>query len=163
MAQLLKAQLRPFPRTYLFSDFAVGTSTTVVCQPTVYNLVGSLTVPAQQAVTFGANEISSGIVQGRTCQVKVADASNAEITGTWRFAIENATGTEIKIVAEEHSSKLNASATDRTLAYLLPEYVLKAGQDSKLRLYFKLDSATAKTIDGGQANTIARIPVTVYQ
>lgn len=150
-----------FPRTYANADF--GITADVVCQPSQWNKVGEVTVPAQQEITFGANDSTGGSsVAGRSAYIRFDD-TGGQIPGKIRLALTNANETNTVVVLEEHTSKFSASQNDRTQAVLIPEYPTRAKEDSKLQILFYLEEATAQTIDFDDADTLVRVPVTVYQ
>lgn len=155
-------QRESFKRIYNLTDF--GVTADVVCQPSQWNKVGEVTVPAQQEVTFGANDPTGGSsVAGASTYLKLDNSSDAQLHGKVRFALTNANETNTIIVMENRTEKLSADQNDRTKAVLLPEYPTKAREDSKLQILFYPDGSSAVTIDYDGTDTDAQIPVTVYQ
>jgi len=155
-------KLQKFPRIYNFTDFTMTAD--VAAQPSQWNTLGSVTVPAQQEITFGANDPTGGSgVSGRSCYLILGTSGGSLIEGKVRFALTNANETNTVVVAEERTEKLRADQNDRTKAVLLPEYPMRSGEDSKLKILFYPDSATAVTVDYDGTQTDALIPVTVYQ
>lgn len=150
-----------FPRTYANSDF--GITADVVCQPSQWNKVGQVTVPAQQEITFGANDPTGGSsVAGRSGYIRL-DSTGGQLHGKIRLALTNANETNTVVVLEEHTSKFSADQNDRAKAVLIPEYPMRAKEDSKLQILFYPEGASAVTIDYDDADTLVRLPVTVYQ
>lgn len=153
-----------FIRTYANGEWTGIATADVVCQPAQWNKVGTVTVPAQQEITFGANDPTGGSsVSGRTAYVNLANSGGTQLGGKIRLVITNATETRSEVILEEHSSKFAASENDRTLAVLVPEYFKRARQDDKLQILFYPEGASAVTIAYANAATKVRIPVTVYQ
>lgn len=150
-----------FRRTYSGSDFTFPATITI---PAItWTNVGSLTVPAQQEITFGANDPTGGsTVAGAPVYIKLHANSSAQITaGKLRLALTDATETRTIVCIEEDLSRLAVSSSgDRTLSVLLPEFPIKAKQDSKLKIQLYLDSAT--TFVTSTTNTNISLPVTVY-
>ena len=155
---------KPFRRVFTLTDFGLTADATLIAGQ--YTKFGSYTVPAQQVVAFGSNDPNGGAsTAGSTVYMRLdeATAGGTRIDGTIRFSVANATETNEVVVLEERSERLVASQYDRQLAVLLPEQRVKAGEDSKLLLKIKIDSASNKTLDFNGTNTKALIPVTVYQ
>lgn len=153
-----------FPRSYNLTDFGVTADVTLL--PSVWNDVGTVTVPAQQEVTFGATDVINGGQTGRPVYIRSDEdvgASGTAIEGKYRLALTNANETNTVIVMEERSERLRADQDDRQKAVLLPEFPRTVGEDSKLKVYFYIDSASSKTLDYNGTNTKWIIPVTVYQ
>jgi len=148
-----------FPRTLSNSD--LGLTADVTLKQSEYVKLASLTVPAQQYIAWGANDIVSGQPQGRTAYIQVAD-TGAFLTGVVRLLVTDANETSSKVVIEERSEKMNASVNDRTQAVLLPESRPLAKEDSKLIVQFKADDSS-KTVYFGSTDTSIKLPVTVYQ
>ena len=159
-----KQKFQKFRRTYGLTDFGLlSTSTDIALPAGAWTKFGSLTVPAKQQVTFGANDATGGVsAAGAPVYLRIDDSSGQITGGKVRFAITNANETNTVVVLEESLSRLSASSTgDRTIAVLLPEYPIKAQEDSKLQLLVYVDAAT--TLDCSDADNKATIPVTVYQ
>lgn len=149
-----------FPRTYGTSDFGITADVVVTAGQWVQ--VGTVTVPAQQEVTFGANDPTGGAsVAGRVAYARFDNSAGTQLHGTIRLALTDANQVNTIIVLEESTRKFSGSATDRTLGLLLPEYPKRAKQDSKLLILFY--SATSVTIMYNATNTLVQMPVTVYQ
>lgn len=154
-------QLQKFPRILSTADFF---TTDKVCQPSQWNKVGEVIVPAQQLMTFGANDpIGGSSVAGRTAYLRFDNTSGVQLHGKVRFQLTNATETKQLTTLEESTRKLSADQSDRTKAVLMPEYGVRAGEDSKLQILFYPDDASAVTIDQNGTNTLLLIPVTIYQ
>lgn len=148
-----------FPRTLSNRDF--GLTADVTLKQYEYIKVGSLTVPAQQYIAWGANDILSGQPQGRTAYMRLDDTAG-QLTGVFRLVVTDANETRSVVVLEERSEKMSADVNDRQKAVLLPEARPLAQEDSKLLILFSAD-ATGKTVDFDDADTSIKLPVTVYQ
>lgn len=150
-----------FVRMLNATDF--GLTADVVCQPSDWRTIGSYSVPAQTMATFGADDPTGSTNRaGRITYLRV-DATGGQLHGKVRLVITNAQKTREVVVMEERTERLSASYTDRAQAVLLPEYPVKAKEDSKLEVRFYPDSATAVTIDFDDADTKLLIPATLYQ
>jgi hypothetical protein len=148
-----------FRRTYGISDFGITGNVTIAAAS--WTKLGSLTVPAQQMVTFGANDATSGGGSGAPVYMCLETASTY-ISGKIRLAITNANETNTIVVMEESTERLRASSTsDRTIAPLLPEYPVKAKQDSKLQVWAYVTAGATYVYNS--TNASFQIPVTVYQ
>lgn len=153
--------MQKFRRTYNFTDF--GMTANVSVPASTWTKIGSLTVGAQQQVTFGCNDPTGGSsIAGAPVYLRVdCDNPTSQLQGKIRFSLSNANETNEIVVMEESTQRLSASSTgDRTIAVLLPEYPARAGQDSKLKIL--MYSTSAVTIDYDGTSTSASIPVTVY-
>ena len=155
-----KSNKQVFKRTYDLVDF--GLSADVILATAKWTEFGTVTVPAQQEITFGSNDPNGAPnVAGSPVYMKLMDTSAAVIKGKIRFALTNANETNTIVVLEETLARLSADISDRNKAVLLPEYPTRVGEDSKLLLTAYV--ASTKTIDFDGTDTIASIPVTVYQ
>ena len=156
-----KSAQQRFPRILSTADWITANAT---CQPSQWNKIGEYTVPAQQRITFGANDAVGGAsVAGRTVYLRVDNTSGTQLHGKVRFVLTNANETRTEVVLEEQTRKLSADQNDRTKAVVLPEFGLKAGEDSKLQILFYPEDSSAVTVDYDGTNTLYLIPVTVYQ
>lgn len=156
-----KSAKQKFKRTYNASDF--GLTADVTCQPSQWSKIGTVTVPAQQEVTFGSNDAVGGAsVAGSAVYLRI-DSTSAQLSGKIRFALTNANETNTVVVLEESTGRLSADVNDRTKAVLMPEYPMRAKEDSKLLILFYPSGSSAVTIDYDGTNTAYSIPVTVYQ
>jgi hypothetical protein len=130
----------------------------------MWSKVGSVTVPAQQLVAWGATDIINGGSTGRAVYLNLPNSSDVRLDGKIRLAVTDANELNTAVVVEERTERLAASSTgDRTIAVLLPEDFRAAKQDSKLIIYFYPDSATAVTIVYNATSAKVLLPVTVYQ
>lgn len=153
--------LQKFPRVYNITDF--GITANVTCQAYAWNKVGSVTVPAQQQVTFGNGSSAPTDTRG-VLYIKIDNTSDVELTGKWRLALANANETNIVVVSEIRTENASAGSTYSTeISYRLGEFGARAKEDSKLILYFYPDGASAVTIDYDGTDTKFIVPVTVYQ
>lgn len=149
-----------FVKTLSATDF--GLTADKAYTTAQWNTIGSYTVPAQQEVTFGANDPTGGAsIAGRAVYVAIYNTT-VQVHGLVRFALTNANQTNTIVVMEESTIRLSASRYDRTLAVLLPEYPTRAKQDSKLLVLF-YPSGASDTIDYDNTNTVWQIPATIYQ
>lgn len=155
-----------FKRVLSAASFTGIATANVTCQPNQYNKVGTLTVPAQQAIAWGATDVINGGATGRQVYISLYDSSagGAVLNGVVRLSVANATETSEEVVLEERTERLAAgSGYDRTISVLLPEDFRYAKQDSKLIIKFYPDSSTAVTIGYAATSTKISIPVTVLQ
>jgi len=154
-------KLRPFQRTYSGTDFM---SADVTCQPSQWNKVGSITVPAQQQVTFGFGNAGNGVDTRGQAYINIpTNYAGTDITGKVRLALSNANETNVVVVTEERTERFKADANDRSKCVLLGEYPLKAKEDSKLIIYYYPDGASAETLVYNGSDFSILLPVTVYQ
>lgn len=149
------AAMQKFKRSANKTDLGL---TSVALDTTNFLKIASYTVPAQQMVTWGATEMVSGQPQGAVGYIALKTSAGADINGVIRLSIRNAPETQEVVVMEERSEKFRASVYDRTLGVLIPEFSIRAKQDSKLVITMKGDSAA--TIDVGQSTIV--LPLTVY-
>jgi len=161
MAKVNIANLTPFRRTYGLADFGIIADVTV--QPGDFGKVGSLTVPAQQVIGFGFNDLVSGGVTGNPLYVRFDDTSGDQLHGKVRLVVSNANGTRTQVVYEGRTERLSADKSDRNKAVLLPLSMPLAQQDDKLIISMYPDSGSAIVIDYNGTNTSILIPATVYQ
>jgi hypothetical protein len=155
------SKLTPFPRTVGLADF--GITADVVVQPYDFGKVGSLTVPAQQVIGFGANDVINGGLTGQAVYLAFYTTGGVVIEGQVRFEVSNATGTRKTVVGEYRTERLRADQNDRTKAVLMPLRGPLAKQDDILRILFYPDGASAVTIDYDGTNTNLLVPITIYQ
>jgi len=120
--------------------------------------IGYVKVPAQQLMTWGITEIVAGQPQGAVGYIDLKDSSNNAINGVIRLSVANAYEVEEKPYIEERTEKLRASQYDRQLGRLLPEFSLKAKQDSYLLIKMKSDASATISV----ANSTILLPVTIY-
>ena len=149
--------LVPFQRTLTKTDFFDADVAVVAGK---FNEIGTFTVAAQQAVTFGQNQPVNGGLQGAQIYIR-SDSLAGEVAGEYRLELRNANGTQKFVVAEERSERLSADQNDRNKTVLLAEYSWKALEDSQLAILIEPDAST--TIDYDDADTKWLVPVTVYQ
>jgi len=154
-------RLQKFTRTYTLADFGVTANVSIPANS--WTTLGTVTVPAQQQVTFGSNDpIGGGSIAGAPCYIIMdSDTEDTRISGKLRLAITNANETNTVVVMEETTQKMSSSRDDRTKAVLLPEYTVRAKEDSKLQVLAFCTSA--QVFDYDATDTEWSIPVTVYQ
>jgi hypothetical protein len=73
-----------------------------------------------------------------------------------RFAVANATKTDIRIVLEDRTENLDDGVP-------LAESALRAREDSYLVVYMLIDGSSDKTLDVSDANNSFLAPTTLYQ
>ena len=157
----VKDSMSKFKRTYNADDF--GIKSDVTCQPAQYNKLGEIVVPAQQQITFGSNDpVGGASTAGAPVYLRIDD-TGAQLQGKIRFSLSNANETNTVVVLEESTERLSADVNDRQKAVLMPEYPMRAQEDSKLIITFKPAGSSAVTVDYDATNTKLSIPVTVYQ
>lgn len=153
--------MEKFPRTYNLADF--GVTANVTLQPSQWAKVGSVTVPAQQKVTFGSGSLGATDSRGQLYIRLCKEPGELNVEGKVRLVLANANETKLVTVVEERSERLRASENDRTQCVLLGEYPMKAQEDSKLIIQIYIDSSVAETFDYDNTSSKILIPVTVYQ
>jgi hypothetical protein len=149
-----------FPRVYNKTDF--GLTADVVCQPNIFTPIGQVIVPAGQNITYGIGGVGAGVDTREPAYIRL-DATGGQLQGTIRLVLTDPNEINTIVVAEQRTERFSASINDKTQAFLLGEYTRLAGQDSKLIIQFKPDSATAVTIDEDDADTSIIMPATTYQ
>lgn len=154
MAGSLKGRPR-FKRTLNKTDMGL-TATTL--STTQFLQIMAYTVPAQQVLAWGNNEVTNGGVQGAVAYIDMQTVAPADIDGVIRLSITDASGFQKFVIVEERSEKFRASQYDRTQGVLLPESDIKAKQDSILLVEMLGDAADLINI---AASTVL-LPVTVY-
>jgi len=145
-----------FKKTLEHGDFKTAD---VACTANVWNEIGSYTVGAQQAATFGQGTLGMPSEQVGRVFFDIEDTSGNDYDGLVRFAIQNAQGTQEVVIMEERTEVLSENPTDMTKWKVLPEANVWALEDSKLVIKFKPSSAS--TIDYGE--TTLHCPITIYQ
>lgn len=165
--------LRPFQRVLNISDFDSGTTDVSISATPIWNKIYTLTVPAQQQIAWGFGTARGNVDTRGQAYLKVwtqarDDASTypletGYIHGKIRLAVANANETDVRIVREERTERFSADASDRSKAVLLEETRPRAGEDSKLLIYYYPDDSVAQTLDQDGTNTQLLMPVTVYQ
>lgn len=152
--------LRAFPKTLGLSDF--GVTANVTCQAGQWNKVGTLTVPAQQMVAFGANDpIGGASIAGTPAYINLVAETGTALTGKIRLAVTDANELNTKVIKEDTLARFASSETDRTKAVLLPLTTPYAKEDSKLLVLYYPPSTSAETIDFDGTGAKISIPVTV--
>jgi len=153
--------LTRFPRTYNLTDF--GITADVVCQNAQWTTIGEIVVPAQQQVTFGVGDTLGGVDTREIAYIQLEDTSAADLAGKYRLVLTDANETKTLVVVEQRTERFSASATDRTVGFLVGEYPINAKEDSKLQMRFYPDGGAAITIDFDATDNVILIPVTTYQ
>jgi len=157
LAGLLGATTRKqkFEKTLTLSDM---TSTNTSVKAGTWVKIFEYQVGAQQMATWGAGAIQGGVDNRKIAYLKLQNSTPSEITGWVRLVIADANEVRKVVVFEERTERLSASKTDKTKAYLLGEYGIKAKEDSKLIIEFKADSDDTISTD----NSEAMLPITIY-
>lgn len=144
-----------FEKTLTLSDM---TSTNTSVKSGTWVKIFEYRVGAQQMATWGAGAIQGGVDNRKIAYLKLQNSTPSEIKGWVRLVIADANEVRKVVVFEERTERLSASKTDKTQAYLLGEYPIKAKEDSKLIIEFKSDSDD--TIDVSKSE--AMLPITIY-
>jgi hypothetical protein len=147
--------MRVFQRTLSKTDLNL---TGASLDTTNFVKIGYLKVPAQQIITWGITEMVAGQPQGAVGYIDLRDASNNPINGVIRLSVANAYEVEEKPYIEERSEKFRASQYDRQLGRLMPEFSLKAKQDSYLLIKMKGDTSATISVN----NSTILLPATIY-
>jgi hypothetical protein len=156
--------LTPFTRVLGISDFGITADKTLI--EGEYTRTGTFTVGAGQEATFGISTLRSGGVEGEPVYMKSIEdtgAAGTAIEGKTRFILTNAQGTKNIVVAEMSNRRLYADETDRTKAFLMPEYGVNALEDSKLCIDINATGSATAVFDYDGTNSLWQIPVTIYQ
>lgn len=159
----MRKYAQKFPRVFSQGNFTGIATADVTCQPYQYNLVGTLTVPAQQAIGWGATDIINGGQTGSAVYIRFDASTGTQLQGTIRMSVADANLLNEQVVLEQRTERLSADKSDRAKCVLLREDVRKAEQDSKLLIRFLPDGASAVTIMYNATNTAIITPVTVLQ
>ena len=144
-----------FEKTLTLSDM---TSTNTSVKAGTWVKIFEYQVGAQQMATWGAGGIVNGVDNRKIAYLKLKNSGGTEISGWVRLVIADANEVRKVVVFEERTERLSASKTDKTKAYLLGEYGIKAKEDSKLIIEFKADSDDTISTD----NSEAMLPITIY-
>lgn len=154
------ANLNKFPRVYNATSF--GLTADLSLQPSQWNTVGSLTVPAGQEVAFGVGATVNGVDTREPAYIRIDNTTAGQIAGTFRLVVTNPTETKSIVVYEQRSARAGSDVNDKAKAWLIGEANIRAQRDSKLLIQFKPDSATAVTLTALDPDTSISMPVTVY-
>ena len=121
--------------------------------------IGYYKVPAQLQATWGSTEMIAGQPQGAVGYIALKTSTLSDIDGVVRLSIANATETTEIVVMEERTERFRASQYDRTQGVLIPEFSVRAKQDSYLLIKMKGDSAATISV----ADSTILLPITIYQ
>ena len=150
------ANLQKFQRYYTATDFGFGSADSGVnLTAGKWSEIGSLKVGAQQQLTWGIGSASGNVDTRRNIKFQVFDNTPAQIDGVVRFALTNATKTDIRIVLEDRTENLVNGVP-------MEEVDMRAREDSYLIVYMLIDGSSDKTLDVTQENTFLA-PATLYQ
>jgi len=158
----------PFPRTAvarLFDGTTSGVLPDVTCQPSIYTPIATMTVPAQQQITWGKGVVTANGADTRGLvyiSLKTNDTTPVAKNGFVRFYITDANDSKPRLIFEERTDLLSVTQSDITTGYRLGEISTRAGQDSKLVIKFLPDSATAVTLGFDTNESVISVPQTVY-
>ena len=151
------AQSQKFERYYTESDFGFGDSDSdVTLTSGKWTEIGSLQVGAQQQLAWGIGNTAGGVDTRRNVTFKVYHTDANMINGVVRFAVANATKTDIRIILEDRTENLSSGVP-------LAESSLRAREDSYLVVYMLIDGSSDKTLDVSQANNSFLAPAVLYQ
>jgi len=152
-----------YRKTLRDDNFGCGAAATdVALVQNVWTQVGTYTIPAQQEIAVGVTEAYSGGGQGRPAYIRFDHTDGTQITGgNVRVIVTDANDANAKVIADHSFAEWSASATNRTTALLIPESMVRAVEDSKIKI--EAYSTTASlTVDMSDADTDISMPVTVY-
>lgn len=150
-------QAQKFERYYTDGDFGFGdTDSDVTLTSGKWSEIGSLQVGAQQQLAWGIGNTSGGVDTRRNITFRVDHTDGNQVHGVVRFAVANATKTDIRIVLEDRTENLDDGVP-------LAESSLRAREDSFLVVYMLIDGSSDKTLDCSDANTSMLVPATLYQ
>lgn len=159
-----KAKQR-FQRTYNEDDFMSSATLTAVAGQ--WNTIGTITVPAQQEVTFGYGGSAPTDTRGSAyLKINLGGANPATtdfIAGKIRLSLTDANQLNEVVVMEERTERFSADTSDRTKALMVGEFRTRAREDSKLLIKYYPDSATNQTLYRDGTSSQILLPVTVYQ
>jgi len=151
------AQLQKFPRYYNESDFGFGDNDSdITLTNGKWTEIGSLKVGAQQQLSWGIGSARGNVDTRRNITFRVDHTDGNQINGVVRFAVANATKTDIRVVLEDRTENLVNGVP-------LEESSLRAREDSFLIIYFLIDGSADKTLDVSDANNTLLAPATLYQ
>ncbi|AEA48059.1 hypothetical protein [Archaeoglobus veneficus] len=146
-----------FPKTLTKEDF--GLADTAV-KAGVWNKIGELKVPPQQAYRWGYGNPNQPYNQGYMyVLLQYNDGTTVtEVKGKVRLCVADANELKKDVVFEEREEVLHAAAADITKQRPLPEQGPIAREDDKLIIEFMPDQDGQITA----ADCDIRLPVTVY-
>lgn len=111
--------------------------------------------PAQSLLCFGTGGIINGVDDRGILKMILKDSANADVTGTLRLYVTNASFLDKKVIFEDRMERLAES--DIQKAFRLAESGLYAREDSYLVMEFKAD-VSDKTLDFSKSTAL--IPIT---
>ena len=127
-----------------------------------FSKIGSYTVPAQQAYTWGYGVPVSGGQQNQGfIYFLPKDNSSAPLTGSVRFAVADANELNIQIVAELRTDNLAGSQTLSTQQIPFPKQGREAKFNDKLIIYLKVDTAPSYQLFVSRTNSVWTLPTTL--
>ena len=165
----LRKNYQVFPRYYNAADF--GLTANVTCQPSQYSIIGKVTVPFGQAVTFGIGGVGNGvdtravsyIYLGATVPTNSPTTGGYQIQGKIRLSLTDPNQVNEIVIAEQRTERFSADNADINKAFRLGEYPIKAQEQSLLLIKLYPDSASAVVLQYNGTSTSILMPVTVLQ
>jgi hypothetical protein len=150
-----------YRKTLLDSDFSL-TTTDVALVASKWVEVCSYTVPAQSEISVGVTESAQGGAQGRPAYIRFDHTDAAQITSMKiRVVVTDANDANAQVIIDATAAEWSADKTDRTKALLLPESLIRAQEDSKIKIEAYETDSSAHTVDVSDANTEIQLPVTI--
>jgi hypothetical protein len=141
-------------------EFGVSSASNTILQANRWTLVLQYTVPAQQEIAIGYDEVAMGANQGAVAYIRLDDTANAQMTAEkFRIVVTDANNTRNEVVHEDTGDRWAASTTDRTTAKLLPEDFRHVGQDSLIQIWV-YTTKTGAAFQPGDADTKIILPCT---
>lgn len=151
------AQQQRFERYYTASDFGFGAGDSdITLTAGKWTEIGALKVGAQQQLAWGIGNTAGGVDTRRNIKFVVEHTDSNPIHGVVRFALANATKTDIRIVLEDRTENLSAGVP-------MGEIGMRAREDSYLIVYMLIDGTDDKTLDVSDADNTFLAPASLYQ
>lgn len=154
--------LRGYKKMLKTSDFFTAD---VSCTAGRYELLGYYTVGAQQKATVGQGKVSQDPMQQGRPYIKVMsnDGTPVECSGWIKITHESAQGTKTQKILEERTEELNQSTRSERLVLPCQTEVgfSPVREDSKIGIYFKIDTTDVIGFDTGE--TDIRLPITIWE
>jgi len=133
----------------------------IACTLGEWNLIQQYTVPAQQQISIGGNELVGGGTQGLHAYIRLDDTSGQAV-GAIRVVMCDANDANTQVLIEKSHLEWSASSTpDRTKSLLLPLSQIAVREDSKIKIEYKPDASN--TIYEADADTDIQLPITIEQ
>lgn len=147
-----------FERYYTEADYGFGDSDSdITLTNGKFVEIGALTTGAQQSAAWGIGKASdNGVDTRRNVTFRVDHTDGNQVHGVVRFAVSNATRTDIRIILEDRTENLDDGVP-------MAESGLRAKEDSHLLIFMQIDGSADKTLDVSDTNNTLLAPVTLYQ